>query len=165
MKKKRLVAALGLTLALEQAQGAEFEKLGKAVQAILGTPKAVQKKIPVNAKYTAHVIYSKSAAGKPDKLAFIEKGIYEPNCTHTWAIGLDSAGKVTQIRVIEMSCPHAFPTKTESFLGQFTGKGPADVAKLDGEIQTVAKATGSSKLTTDAVKRAITTYAKHKGQL
>ena len=99
-------------------------------------------------------------------MAFIQKGIYEPNCTHTWAIGIDpKTGKVTQVRVIEMSCPHAFPTKADSFLDQFKGKGPADAATLDSSIATIAKATGSCKLATDAVKRSIVDFNQVKGQI
>ena len=64
-----------------------------------------------------------------------------------------------------MGCPkYAFPTKSATFLDQYKGKGPADVATLDADIQVVAKATGTSQLTTQAVKRTITSYAKDKGQ-
>ena len=101
-----------------------------------------------------------------ERVAVIEKGIYQPSCTHTWAVGLDGkTGAVTEVRVVEMSCPHAFPAKAASYLEQYKGKGPADVAKLDSQIQTIAKATGSCRLTTEAVSRAITGYSKAKGQL
>jgi hypothetical protein len=54
-----------------------------------------------------------------------------------------------------MSCPHAYPTREQSFLSQFIGKGPKDAPTLKKKVDTVAKATGSSDLTTDAVVRSI----------
>ncbi len=146
---------------LEQAVAVEIEPQGKALAAVLGSTKVSAKSVG-DTKF----FFTKGANGKPTRVAVIEKGIYQPNCTHTWAIGLDGrTGAVTEVRVVEMSCPHAFPAKAASYLEQYKGKGPADVAKLDSQIQTIAKATGSCRLTTDAVNRAITHYAKAKGQL
>jgi hypothetical protein len=51
--------------------------------------------------------------------------------------------------VIEMSCPRAFLTRANSFLEQYSGKELADMAKLEEKVKTIAKATGSSKLTND----------------
>jgi hypothetical protein len=154
---------IALFATLQQAGAVEFEPLGKALTTLLKTTKAFPKKAKVGNK-DAEAFYAKGSGGTPAAVAFDEKGIYEPNCTHTWAIGIDpKSGKVTQVRVIEMSCNHAFPTNKPNFLDQFKGKGPADVAKLDGQIDTIAKATGSSKLTTDAVKHAIVAYQKMKG--
>lgn len=159
--KIRWVVFLLLVIQIEVARAVEFEPLNKALLAVLGTPK-VQKKT----YGPSQVFYSKNAAGKPDKLAVVEKGMYEPNCTHTWVIGLDSKStKVTQIRVVEMSCQHAFPTKAGSFLTQYKGVGPAETKDLKKKIKTIAKATGSSDLTTDAVVRAITTVKSHWGEL
>lgn len=151
-----LILTLWSALELSEARAVEIEPMGKALQALLGTPKVFKK--------GANVFYAKNAAGKASAVAVIEKGIYEPNCTHTWAVGIDPAtGKVTQVRALEMSCPHAFPCKAASFLDQYRGKGPADVAKLDSQINNVAKATGSAKLTTAAVQRSIEAFQKLKG--
>jgi thiamine biosynthesis lipoprotein len=148
-------------LVMEQAKAAEIEPMGKAIMAVLGTPKA-QKKVAGNTT----IFYSKDASGHVATAAFIQSGVYEPNCGHKWVVGIDGrTGTVTQVRPIEMACPHAFPTKAASFLDQYKGKGPADVAKLDSEVATVAKATGSCKLTTEAVKKSITTYQQVKGTL
>lgn len=161
--RKSLCAAL-LLLSLDCALGVEFEKLGSAVEKALGTTKAFQKKVSLKGVST-DVFYSKDASGKPKKFAVVQKGIYEPNCTHTWVVGLSNTAEVEQVRVVEMSCSHAFPTKEDSYLGQYKGKGPADVSKLKGEVHTVAKATGSSDLTTDAVLTSITVVDKLKGKL
>jgi FAD:protein FMN transferase len=148
-------------LVMEQAKAAEIEPMGKAIMAVLGTPKA-QKKVVGDTT----LFYAKDASGHVTTAAFIQSGVYEPNCGHKWVVGIDGkTGTVTQVRPIEMACPHAFPTKAASFLDQYKGKGPADAAKLDSEIATVAKATGSCKLTTEAVKKSITTYQQVKGTL
>jgi hypothetical protein len=76
-----------------------------------------------------------------------------------------STQKIQQIRVVEMSCPHAHPARAHSFLDQFTGKGPADLKKLDQSISTIAKATGSCELTIDAVKTSIQVAQSLKGKL
>lgn len=143
----------------------EFEPLGKAVSTALGTTKAFKKSFAFEGK-PLDVYYAKNAEGKATKLAFVQKGIYAPNCTHTWIVGVDAAsGKVSEVRVVEMSCPHAYPTKTESFLGRFKGKSFADADKLKDEVAPIAKATGSSVLTVDAVRRSLVAASKLKGKI
>lgn len=151
IRKRSWLTLFLFLLTLEHAMAVEFEPKGKAVAAVLGTKKAKSKKVTVDGK---EITAFYPAEGK-GKIAFVQEGLYPPNCTHTWVVGIDAAkGTVTEIRTVEMECPHAFPTKEASFLGQFEGKGYADLAKLDG-VHTVAKATGSSKLAIDAVKRSI----------
>ncbi|MGZ3688516.1 MAG: FAD:protein FMN transferase [Bdellovibrionota bacterium] len=169
-KPRNVFGMLALPFALwalveQQSHAVEIEAKNKAIVALLGTPKAFRKSVSVEGKET-ELFYSKNAQGKADHIAVIETGLYPPNCTHTWAVGINPAsGAVTEVRVIEMGCPHAFPTRAGSFLDQFKGKGPADVAKLDSQIDMVAKATGSAKLATDAVKRSIIAVTKIKGQI
>ena len=162
MKKHSIIAVLMLFIWIETARAVEFEKLNAAIAKVLGTTKAMKKTANVGGK-PADVYYPKTG-GK--MLAVIQKRIYEPNCTHTWVIGVDGAtAQVKQIRVVEMSCPHAHPARANSFLEQFTGKGPADLAKLDKDISTIAKATGSCELTTDAVKTSIQAAQSLKGKI
>lgn len=164
-KWKVLLPALALIVTIEKTQAVEFEPLGKAVATALGTTKAFKKTVK-GASGSVDVFYSKNSSGAPQMYAFIEKGVYEPNCTHTWVVGVDAkTAKVSQVRVVEMSCPHAHPTKAANFLDQFKGKGPADVSKLSGQIISISKATGSCNLTTDAVKRSITTASKLAGKI
>lgn len=174
MKRERLVgktysiltvAVLVMELSRMSAYATEFEPLGKAVAAVLGTKSAFKKSFAFEGK-PLDVFYAKDGAGKASKFAFVQKGVFEPNCTHTWIIGIDAlSGKVDEIRVVEMSCPHAYPTKTESFLGQFKGKGLADAQKLKSDIAPVAKATGSANLVTDAVRKSIVAASKLKGNI
>lgn len=159
------VAILVMELSRMSAYATEFEPLGKAVAAVLGTKSAYKMSLPVDGKVPTG-FYAKDAGGKASKFAFIQKGVYEPNCTHTWVVGVDAVtGKVSEVRVVEMSCPHAYPTKTESFLGQYKGRGAADAQKLKSDIAPVAKATGSANLTTDAVRKSLVAASKLKGKI
>ncbi|GEM_PF-1093391 len=162
-------AIFGFLLTLELGRGiafaTEFEPLGAAVANSLGTKTAFKKSFAFEGK-PLDVFYAKDAAGKATKYAFVQKGIYAPNCTHTWIVGVDAAtGNVSGVRVVEMSCPHAYPTKTESFLGQFKGKGLADAAKLKSDITPIAKATGSANLAIDAVRKSLVAASKLKGKI
>jgi NifU-like protein involved in Fe-S cluster formation len=161
----KFLATTSLFVSAAGAMAVEIEPLGKAVGAILHTTKAFSRTVPYDGKKLSFY-YSKTGDGKIDQAVFIEHGLYEPDCTHTWAIGMDPRSrKVTEVRVIEMACPHAFPTKSAAFLEQFKGKGPADVATLDSQVTTIAKATGSSKLAVAAVKRTIVAFDKIHGSL
>ncbi len=167
MKKTvaRQILAITFCLSLGKVDAAEFEQLGKAVAKVLGTTQAYRTTID-NAGKTTEIFYSKNKKGKAAKLAVVEKGVYEPDCTHTWVVGVDAAKTtVTDVRVVEMSCPHAFPTREPSFLGQYKGKGKKSVKGLEKEVDIVAKATGSSELATKAVRSAIITAIKLKGRI
>lgn len=163
--QRSLVIAL-LLIRLEGAYGVEFEPLGNSVAKALKTDKV----FPVKEKGRRLAVggvpeFFKDDHGKNSKkIALIERGLYPPNCTHTWVISLDSKKlKVDQIRVVEMSCPHAFPTKEGNFLDQFKGRGPAEATKLSKLVTVVAKATGSSELTVKAVQSAIRRAEQKKG--
>ncbi len=148
-----------LVLSSRQAVGVEIEAKGKALKALLGTPQVKRKQVKIGPA-EREVFYTADKS----RIAVVESGLYPPNCTHTWAIGI-AKDKISEIRVLEMSCPHAFPTKAASFLDQYRGKGPAQAAKLKGDIHTIAKATGSADLLTDAVLRVLTALPTVKSAL
>lgn len=157
-----LLVASALYLSVETASAADIEPLNHAVVALLGTTKAFKKSVN-DGQGDVPVFYSKDAKGKPEKIVFIEKGIYPPSCTHTWAVGFDArTNKLTDIRPIEMSCPHALPTKSASYLDQYKGKTPADAPKIDAAIHVIAKATGTCVILNDVVKRSLLSLAKAK---
>jgi hypothetical protein len=161
--KSVVVMAIGAVSQLT-AEAAEFQKLGKAVATALGSTKASKRTVSIGGKAT-DVFTLKSPSGAAERYAFVERGIYQPNCTHTWVVGVDAkTSKVSDIQVVEMSCPHAFPTKEASFLSQYKGKGPAELKTLSSSVMTVAKATGSAELTTKAVERAIQGSMQLKGK-
>ncbi len=153
MRKTIALAALLFHLS---AHGVEFEKVGTAISKALGT-KSVFKTVVGD---SIPVYYAKNDDGKPVRYAVVKKETYPPNCTHTWVMGLTASGVIKEIRVVEMACPHAFPANKASFLDQYKGKGKADVKKLKNDIHTVASATGSCDLTTDAVIKSIAAVAE-----
>jgi hypothetical protein len=148
----------------QQASAQQFQPLGKTIFQMIKAkdPKNVPTKSLAHPSGNVDVFYTKKG-GKLSTLAFVQKGVYPPDCTHTWVVGVNpTTFKVTDIQVVEMSCPHAFPTRTRNFMGQFVGKGPADT-KLIKKATIVMKATGSSELTREAVIKSITLaqqYAK-----
>lgn len=154
------LAAAILWSTLEQAHAVDLVPLGQALTKVLGTTKAFRKSIS-----GATYFYSKASDGKADRVAFIEKNVWQKSCTHTWIVGVGRDGKVTSVIAQEQQCPHAKPAAAASYLSQYSGKGPADVSKLKGDVNTIAKATGSCDLATDAVIHSVTTYQKIKGQL
>jgi hypothetical protein len=146
----RLTVGTLLLIGMNDVRATEFEKMGSALNKVLRTTKALKKTVQVNGK-DVDVFYSEQG-GAPSHVAVIQKAVYPPDCTHTWVIGTNAEdATIEQIRTVEMKCPHAFPTNKAVFLDQYKGKGPADIKKLKDEVQTIAKATGTSNLTTDAV--------------
>ena len=156
---------LVLWLSLDSAMAVEFEKMGSAISQALGTTKAFKTTVQTK-KGATDVFYSKDGAGKAEKFAVVQKRLYDPNCTHTWVVGINAKTvNVETVRVVEMSCPHAFPTQKKAYLEQYKGRGPASLKTLTGDIHTIAKATGSSQLTTDAVSTAIEAAQSLKGKI
>lgn len=152
-------------LSLDDCFASQFEKKEVALAKLLGKGKAFKRVIALNSTdldpkisggFHHDVFFTKSKDGKPKTIAVVEKRTYEPNCSHTWVVGIDaSTFQVRDIRVVEMSCPHAFPCREASFLDQYKGAGPAKLKSLRKEVTTIAKATGTSQLTTDVVITAI----------
>lgn len=145
------------------SQARQLMPLGNALMATLKSKSATPSSKP---DLKDKVYYTIGADKKPERVSVVEKGLWGTNCTHTWVIGLDAkTAKVDDIKITELSCPHADPINTPKFLSQFKGKGPADSAKLKlgGGIDAAAKATGSSEMTIDAVKKAIKIVADAKG--
>jgi hypothetical protein len=143
---------------LETSWAGEIEPLKSALISMLG-------KVQVQHVGAGDMDYWFKKGGKAPRVVFIEKNIYPPNCSHTWAIGIDAtSGKVASVHPLEMGCPHGYPAKSKTFLMQFQGKTVSDLKALDG-IDTIAKATGTCKLAADAVKKSLTQFQKVKGKI
>jgi len=163
LAKLTIIAALALHL--DQSVATEFEKQAVALGRALGATKGIKKKsVSLSgagldrsvASTDSADVYAVKEGSTVTKIAVVQKRTYEPNCSHTWVIAINPKKlKVEQVRVVEMSCPHAFPCKEASYLDQYKGTGPADLKKLKGKVDTIAKATGTSNLTTDAVITAV----------
>jgi len=154
------MAVISLWTLIETAGAGEIEPLKTALISILG-------RVQVQHEGSAGMDYwkPKGPVGKATRVVFIERNIYPPNCTHTWAVGMAAkSGKVLSVHPLEMGCPHGYPAKSKDFLSQFQGKSYADIRTLDN-IDTIAKATGTCKLAAQAVKKSINEYQKVKGKL
>lgn len=141
-----------------QAQARQIAPLLKTVADVLGTSKASKKVLGATT-----VFYSKDK-DKASKIAVIAHATWGGRCTHEWVIGIDyPTNKVTKVAVTELSCPHADPINESGFLDQFKGKGPVEIkgVKRISQINTVAKATGSSDLTNEEVVKAIALVEKN----
>jgi hypothetical protein len=154
------LAIISLWTVIERASAGEIEPLKTALISMLG-------KVQVQHEGGDGMDYWKPKAGKgkAGRVVFIERNIYPPNCTHTWAVGIDAkTGRVVGVHPLEMGCPHGYPAKSKDFLSQFQGKGFSDIRTLDN-IDTIAKATGTCKLAAGAVKKSLNEYQRVKGKL
>jgi hypothetical protein len=152
------VAIISVWTMLETSWAGEIEPLKSALISLLG-------KVQVQHVGAGDMDYWFKKGGHAPRVVFIEKNVYPPNCSHTWAVGIDSAsGKVASVHPLEMGCPHGYPAKSKTFLSQFQGKGMSDIKSLDG-IDTIAKATGTCKLAADAVKKSLTQFQKVRGKI
>ena len=152
------IAIISLWTMLQSSFAGEIEPLKSALISMLG-------KVQVQHVGNDSGDYWFQKGGHAPRVVFIEKNVYPPNCSHTWAVGIDTkTGKVASVHALEMGCPHGYPAKEKGFLAQFQGKSIADIKSLDG-IDTIAKATGTCKLAAKAVQASITKYQKVKGKI
>lgn len=76
----------------------------------------------------------------------------------TYAIGIDGAGAVTGIEIMDYRETYGGEVKNAAWRAQFKGKTSAAPLKLDGDIKNISGATLSSRHITDGVKRVLATY-------
>lgn len=152
-----------LVILQRSAWAVVFEPVEQAIPAILQSKSVFPIVMQGKPRPDLKVFYSKDKKGV-QRFVVLEDRIYETGkCTHQWAIGIHPKTQaVTEIRVIEMKCQHAFPCEKKNYLKQYVGVGPKDLKTLKSKIQTIAKATGTSDLTTDAVISAVEKVQKYK---
>ena len=76
----------------------------------------------------------------------------------TYAVGIDAAGKIKQIEVLEYKETYGHEIKRPEWRKQFYGKGKDASLKIKDDIQNVSGATLSCKHVTDGVRRVLQTY-------
>ncbi|MRW89914.1 FMN-binding protein [Duganella sp. FT80W] len=76
----------------------------------------------------------------------------------TYAVGIDAAGAVRQIAVLEYQESYGSEVADAKWRQQFVGKTAASPLKLERDIENLAGATLSAKHLTDGVKRVMTMY-------
>lgn len=78
--------------------------------------------------------------------------------TITYAVGIDAAGKVKDIEILEYLESYGYEVADASWRQQFVGKGADAPLKLGKDIENIGGATLSSKHITDGVRRVMTMY-------
>jgi Na+-translocating ferredoxin:NAD+ oxidoreductase RnfG subunit len=78
--------------------------------------------------------------------------------TITYAVGIDAAGKVKDIEILEYLESYGYEVADEKWRRQFVGKSADSPLKLGTDIENIGGATLSSKHITDGVKRVMTMY-------
>lgn len=76
----------------------------------------------------------------------------------TYALGLDSSGKVRSIEILEYREAYGHEVRTAGWRGQFAGKSIADPLRLDEDIRNISGATLSCRHVTAGVKRLLSLY-------
>lgn len=103
------------------------------------------------------VYYSKAGNGAVEAYAFVLTEILA-RCggTHKYCIKVSSAGQVEGVQILELNCHHSFGINSEWFLDQFEA---LNVSNADStRIDAVTRATMSSDLTYDVVRRALALF-------
>jgi len=72
----------------------------------------------------------------------------------TAAVGLDAAGKITEVLLLEFSEDHGKAAKEKAFLGQFKGKDSAAKFKPGTDVDGIAGATWTSTSISTIARRA-----------
>jgi hypothetical protein len=77
----------------------------------------------------------------------------------TYAVGLDAAGAVKQVEILEYRESYGDQVRGAAWRAQFVGKKASAPPRLGGDIKNISGATLSSKHVTDGVRRILATHA------
>jgi len=76
----------------------------------------------------------------------------------TYAVGLNSDGKVKQIEIMTYRESYGYEVRNADWRAQFVGKNASAPLKLDKDIKNISGATLSCRHIADGVKRILATY-------
>ena len=76
----------------------------------------------------------------------------------TYAVALDSQGRIQGIEILEYRESHGGEIRDAKWRAQFLGKTAADPLQLDRDIRNISGATLSCRHVTDGVKRLLALY-------
>ena len=107
----------------------------------------------VSLKFDGHRIWKVAGGGW-----FIVDEVVGKHEMITYAVGLDAAGKVKEIQILEYLESYGFEVADAAWRKQFVGKDSAAPLKLGKAVENIAGATLSSKHVADGVKRVLTMY-------
>lgn len=77
----------------------------------------------------------------------------------TYAVGIDAAGSVRQVEILEYRESYGYEVANPKWLAQFKGKQNGALLKLGKDIENISGATLSSKHVADGVRRVMALHA------
>lgn len=143
-------------LTVEQAQAAIFPGMSLAPASVTLTPaqhSAIEKNSGVRVRSNEVRAWRTTDGGW-----FIVDEVLGKHEFITYAIGIDAAGAVTGIEIMDYRETYGGEVKNEKWRAQFKGKTSTAPLKLDGDIKNISGATLSSRHITDGVKRILATF-------
>ena len=146
---------------VEQAQklmfgpGAQFERRDLKLNRDLA--RDIEKLAGVRVRVLDVPLWEVSQKGKPAGY-FIVDEVYGKHELITYALALDTGGKVLQIEILEYRETYGSQIRYPQWRAQFTGKTVADPVEIEADIQNISGATLSCRHVTEGVKRLLATY-------
>jgi Na+-translocating ferredoxin:NAD+ oxidoreductase RnfG subunit len=143
-------------LSVEQAQRTMFGNVPMTLSpVVLNGDQQDQLKAAssVSLKFDGHRIWKVGGGGW-----FVVDEVVGKHETITYAVGIDAAGKVKDIEILEYLESYGYEVADASWRHQFVGKGADAPLKLGNDIENIGGATLSSKHITDGVKRVLKMY-------
>jgi Na+-translocating ferredoxin:NAD+ oxidoreductase RnfG subunit len=146
---------------VEQAQklmfgsGAQFERRDLKLDKDMA--RDIEKRAGVRVRVLEVPLWEVSENGLPAGY-FIVDEVYGKHELITYALALDSGGKIKQIEILEYRENYGSQIRFPQWRAQFTGKTIADPVELDSDIQNISGATLSSRHVTEGIKRLLATY-------
>lgn len=148
-------------LTVEQAQrlmfgpGAQFAR--RDLKLDKDTAREIRKASGIKVRILEVPLWEVSENGKPTGY-FIVDEVYGKHEFITYALALDTGGKILQIEILDYRETHGSQIRFPQWRAQFTGKTIADPVELESDIQNISGATLSCRHVTEGVKRLLATY-------
>ena len=102
-------------------------------------------------------LWEVSESGRPAGFFMIDE-VYGKHELITYALALDTSGKIRQIEILEYRENYGSQIRFPQWRAQFAGKSIADPLELESDIQNISGATLSCRHVTEGVKRLLATY-------
>jgi len=159
-----------------EAGAIKYLGVAKAVSQILGVKKSrikqhkrtltrkefkwLKTRWKTNPSKKPYKVYFAKKRKKLSGFAVASVRYYDKSCKHHFVIGVSPKLKVTEVKILELSCKEAYGINKKSFLGQFQekgylGKGKFDAIQVGNDIVAVTKATDSSVYVAEESKKAL----------
>lgn len=148
-------------MALEQAQKLMYGPGAQFVRQDLRLEKAAVKEIEkmsgVKVRVAEVPLWEVNENGRLSGYFIVDEVIGKHELI-TYAIAIDTGGKVKQIEILEYRENYGSQIRYPQWKAQFVGKTSADPITLESDIQNISGATLSCRHVTEGVKRILATY-------